>query len=358
MWFGLQRLLNFSGNPQVVVDARFFRLLAVKPGALDGQGSFSRKSFESRSRPFGLQNAPFLSVEIEDANWRFCGNPRSARFAVDKAQRDAGDVADAKSNRAHMSASKVRLEQVIKKSALTTREHFPRNLAAGGECPTGQRHTAAAPRDFEFQLVPRGRKHDETPVGVGRFERRVQHHGENLVQNLSRAEHAEAIEYRRDLPQIGSTRNAAPERLLIAGQEKDQLDRVATPETDSVAVCEAPLRNRFSVYRNAMPRATVAQNVGVVGLPDFCMIAGHVGADDLKIARTTAPDREDRLVDGHNPAAQRVGDLKARVGHDVYCDSSWTVFTGQQCNLNHPCCPRPVETSTKRLRLVQVAPCC
>jgi len=184
----------------------------------------------------------------------------------------------------------------------------------GGKCHARQRHPAPASRNLEFELASRTGQHDEAPLGAGHFERRVHDRCEDLVEHFARAERAQTIEHRGDLTRIEPARGDVSERCLVVLRQKHQLDGIAAPQADPIAVSERSLRRDFPVYQEAVSGAAVAQHVLVGVAPDFGVIAGNLRADDVKVAGAPAADRIDRSIDGHNPAAQRVGDLKARVG--------------------------------------------
>jgi hypothetical protein len=118
----------------------------------------------------------------------------------------------------------------------------------------------------------------------------------------------------RQVARVGRRRPEHRRRVVVG--EKDDLDVVAVPQADGVAVQERPLGDLFVVDERAVARGAVAQQVApVVVADDFGMLARHVGADELQIGGRAPSDQEDGTFEPNDAPALTVGYLKTPFSH-------------------------------------------
>ena len=260
-------------------------------------------------------------------------------------ERNARDVANAELHRAEVHVGEIAVEQVGDDLQLAGREHFFRNLAAGLESGAGQRDAALGARQLHFEVGARcagvRRQHDEAALGAGDVDRRVEHEREDLVEHAAGAQRAQALEQRRELPQIvdGAGVRAVGVRRTVAGQEH-HVGAAGATELDAIAVRQLVLGDRLAVDVGAVARALVAQDPVAVLLDDLGVLARHVAADQAEIALRAAADAEQLLVDRDDALAEAVVDFQPGVWLRHRQDR--LIITGFRRPLPGPRRPAPV----------------
>ena len=100
--FRQQRLLDFRGDLQLVLDARLLERLAIEARVFDRHAGFGRQRVERGARVRRQQAALLAAVEIQHADVPGLALHVRAIEVADHAQRDARDVADAELHRAEV----------------------------------------------------------------------------------------------------------------------------------------------------------------------------------------------------------------------------------------------------------------
>jgi hypothetical protein len=180
----------------------------------------------------------------------------------------------------------------------------------GVEGPSGERDLAARARQLELEDFLAARHHDEATLGAGDLDRRIEHHREHFIEHAARPERAQVLEQRRQLAQLGRGGDRAfLHRRRFVVDEEENLGVAGISQLDLVAVAEDLLaRHLDAVHVGAEPRLLVADHAVAVLDGDLGVHARDVGAREAQIGLAPAPDGEQRLVDVHDAAAERVGD--------------------------------------------------
>ncbi len=230
-------------------------------------------------------------------------------------------MADAERHGPHVDVGEVAIEEVGHDLLLAGLEDLFGNLAAGLEALARQRHAAAAPGDFELELVLvlGARQHDEAALRTGDLERRVHDERQDLVEHAAGAERAQPFEKGGDLPQVAHRRRRVlvgrGRRLRRIVQEEHELGAAAASKADQIAVLQLVLGDAFAVDVRAVPRAAIAQQEAAVVERNLGVVARHIAANQLEIVPAAAPDREHGLVDVDYAPAEGVSYLEATFGH-------------------------------------------
>ena len=101
------------------------------------------------------------------------------------------------------------------------------------------------------------------------------------------------------------------------GEEEHHLGAAAAAEADAIAVHQRPLGDLLAVDVGAVARALVADEELVVLGDDLGVVARDLAAGQPEIVGLAAADLEVPLRDRDDPAAQRVGDFQAGIGHGI-----------------------------------------
>ncbi len=277
--FGQQRLLDFSGDAQFVLDARLLERLPIQARVFDRDAGLCGQRVERRAGMRREQAALFAAVEIEHADvLGFALHVRAVEIA-DHAQRNARNVPDAKLHGAEVHVGEIAVEQVSHDLQLAGDEHLFGNLAAGLEPGARQRDAALRTRQFHvevlaFDLTAGRRQHDEAALGSRDIDRRIEHHGQHLIEHAARPKRAQSFEERRELAKIVDRAGVRSIRMrgAISGQEH-HVGAAGPSELDFVAVRQLVLGNRFAVDVGAIARTLVAQDPVAVLIDDLGMLA-------------------------------------------------------------------------------------
>src|SRR4029077_10301975 len=114
-------------------------------------------------------------------------------------------------------------------------------------------------------------------------------------------------------------------RALVVDKE-DGLGVAALAEADLIAVRERPLGDALAVDERAEPRLLVANDAGAVLRRNLGVHARDVGAWQPQIGFAAASDREQRLVNRHDPAAECVGDDETWCGNLGHAGSAGIIY--------------------------------
>ena len=133
---------------------------------------------------------------------------------------------------------------------MSTLEHLLRDLAAGFEPVPGQRGPAAPAAQLELQVTLWREEHEEPAVRVGDRNRGIDHQRQDMIQHLGRAERSQAVEQRRQLPEVAHRRS----RRLLVGvwrvlDQEGELGLASDPDT--VPVGKRRLGDRLVVDERA-----------------------------------------------------------------------------------------------------------
>jgi len=232
-------------------------------------------------------------------------------------------VTDADGDRAVVRRGQIAVHQIRDDAALSGQEYLTRDLRAGRERGAGQVDPGTAARRSELELARRVGQHDESAFRLRHLQRRVDHQRQHLLEHPSRSERAQAVEDRRHLLEIGCIRGGAAQagRGLALPDLEDEFHRFSSAQPDPVAVGQRALGHLLAVDERAVTGAAVAQQEDLALFRDFGVFARDVGTCQLQIGRRPPADREDRLAERNDAAALRIGDLKTRVAHGVFCQS-------------------------------------
>ena len=179
----------------------------------------------------------------------------------------------------------------------------------------GQRDLAARARQLHLELAALVGEHDEAALGAGHLDGGVEHERQHFVEHAARAERAQALEQRWPAGGCRRPRSADAGRRAPAGRILDQEDDVGArrrgrTESDRRGVSGA-LGDLLAVDERAVARAAIAQHVGAVDLRDLGVIARDVAAGQPQVVLAAAADRDERLVDRDDAAAEPVVDFEA-----------------------------------------------
>ena len=185
-----------------------------------------------------------------------------------QAQRHAQHVADAERDGAHVHVGEVAVEQVGDDPRLAGAEHLLGNLAARRESAARERDAAAAARQLELELVAVLAASMMKPRSAPLTSmRRIEHQRQHVVEHAAGAERAQALEERRDLPQVADRRRGRSLRRPVpSAMQEDHLGAAAAAEPDAIAVDERAFGHLLAVDVGAVPRRLVAQDVTAVPL--------------------------------------------------------------------------------------------
>jgi hypothetical protein len=223
-------------------------------------------------------------------------------------------VPDAERDCPGVQLREIAVEQVFDNRLLPRGEHLLGNFPARLERPPRQRDLATRPRQLELQLTAM-REHDEAAFGAGNLDRRIEHERQHFIQHTPRAERAQPFEQQRHLAELAGGRNrAALDRRGIGGRGEHDLGVARLSEAQAVARHEHVVGDALAVDEGAEARLLVVQGADAVLHRDFGVEARDIGAREPEIGFRAAADREERLVDRDNPAAERIGDHQARSG--------------------------------------------
>ena len=218
-----------------------------------------------------------------------------------------------------MLAGEAALHQIVDDHFAIGREHLLRDLLAGVEEPPGS-GTRRGARPILNSSSPAGLASMMKPAfGAGDLDRRVHHEREHFVQHTGRSQRPQAVEERRNLPEVDDRRGVRSVGVRGVVEQEHQLGAAAAPQADPIAVREHLLGDRLVVDERSAPRVAIAkQPAPAAVLFDLGMLARDVDADDLQLAFAAPADAEQGLVDRHDAPAQGVADLKSgRDGHSA-----------------------------------------
>ena len=135
----------------------------------------------------------------------------------------------------------VAVAQVAHDLRLAGREHALGDFEARVPRLAGQCDAAARASQRELEDALRVGQHDESALGTGHLDRRVQHEREHLVQHVAGTERPQAFEQRGHLPQVldGRVRGATATRWRRGADlvdEKQQFRAAAAAQANAIAV--------------------------------------------------------------------------------------------------------------------------
>ncbi len=276
---GQQRLLDGGRDLQLLIQFRALERLAIEPRVLDGHGGFRAQRLERRAGRRRAQRAPLPAVEIEHADHFVFGALVGALDVAHQPQRRAEHVANADRDGAGVLLREIAVEQVLDDGFPAGREDGLGNLPAGREGLARQRQMSARSGELEFELAGAVGEHDESALGAGDVDRRIQHQRQHVVEHATRAERAQPLEQAGHVPDLADRGDRASllRRRVVADGE-DDLGVVGLAERDAVAAGQHPLGRPLAVDEGSEARPAVAQPADAVLGDDLRVLARDAGA--------------------------------------------------------------------------------
>ena len=187
-----------------------------------------------------MQGPLDAAVQVQDADATVFLHVVGCLDIAEELQRDARDAADAERDSA---VALVRVgqrvvEEIGDQAWLAALEHLLRDLAAGFEPGPGQRGPVAPAAQLELQVALWREEHDKPAVRIGDRNRGIDHQRQDMVQHLGRPECTQAVEQRRQLPEVAHRRG----RGLVLGlsrvpDKEGELGLASDPDTVPMGEC-------------------------------------------------------------------------------------------------------------------------